>query len=155
MHLHTDDFFTAVSKGFIEPWQPESKAQNNTITNAIAAAAKQFALGGFDVVVDGVIGPWFLPEYQQALLDFRIDYVVLRPDQNEVAKRAREREVGAFDTYPPRIYDGFSGLGELEAHVIDSTLQSVPETLTEIRSGLATERFRLPSTQENLVPGST
>ena len=57
VHLHTDDFFNSVAKGFIEPWQPESRHQNTTLTRAIAAAATQLAKGGFEVVIDGVIGP--------------------------------------------------------------------------------------------------
>ena len=46
VHLHTDDFFNAVVKGYIEPWRPESRAQNSTLTKAITAAAAQLAAGG-------------------------------------------------------------------------------------------------------------
>ena len=28
MHLHTDDFYTYVRKGFVAPWLPAAQAQN-------------------------------------------------------------------------------------------------------------------------------
>ena len=36
------------------------------VVDAIVAAAAAYARGGYDVVVDGVIGPWFLPPFRQA-----------------------------------------------------------------------------------------
>ena len=54
VHLHTDDFYGCIRKGYIPPWQAGSKAQNETASAAAAAAAEQFAAGGFEVYVDGV-----------------------------------------------------------------------------------------------------
>lgn len=143
MHLHTDDFFNAIAKGFVEPWQPESQAQNRTLSKAIAAAARAFAEGNFEVVVDGVIGPWFLAEYQQAFKGYSVSYVVLRPDLAEVTRRARQRETGALAQYPPRIYDAFADLHSLESHVIDSTQQDAETTVRTVLEGLNAGRFRL------------
>jgi len=143
VHLHTDDFFNAIVKGYIEPWRSESQAQNATLTKAIAAAAEKLVIGGFEVIIDGVIGPWFLPEYQQVLGNHTINYVVLRPDKAVVAQRARDREVGALTEYPPRIWEAFQELGELEGHALDSELQSVEETLGTIKEGLLSQHFEL------------
>src|SRR3972149_820346 len=57
IHLHTDDFYTYVRKGFEPPWLPESAAQNRTIMQALTRAAGTFAGGGYDVFVDGIVAP--------------------------------------------------------------------------------------------------
>ncbi len=142
-HLDTDHFFNAIAKGFIEPWRTESQAQNNTLTRSIAAAALELAKGDFEVIVDGVIGPWFLPEYQTLLKQYTLNYVVLRPSAAVAAERARNREQGPLAEYPPRIYDALAQLGELERHVIDTTAHTQTETLTAIQDGFASGRFLL------------
>jgi len=147
VHLHTDDFFNAIAKGFIEPWRTESQAQNNTLTRSIAAAALELAQGNFEVIVDGVIGPWFLPIYQTVLKDHALNYVVLRPTAAVVEQRARNRKHGPIAEYPPRIYEAFSDLGELTPHAIDTTEHSESETLESIQEGLASGRFRLSEHQ--------
>jgi hypothetical protein len=34
------------------------------VVEAFTASAKRFAQGGFEVVVDGVVGPWFLEAWR-------------------------------------------------------------------------------------------
>ena len=53
VHLHTDDFFTAICKGAIPPWLPESRDQNATVSQAIAACGCAYAVGGYAVIADG------------------------------------------------------------------------------------------------------
>ena len=60
VHLVCDQFFEAIRAGFIAPWLPESNNQNRTVNQAIAAAAARYALGGYTVSLDGVIGPGLL-----------------------------------------------------------------------------------------------
>ena len=60
MHMHTDDFYHYLSKGAIPPHLPESNEQNLIVIEAFLEAAKRYARGGYDVIVDGIIGPWFL-----------------------------------------------------------------------------------------------
>ena len=57
VHLHTDDFYAYVRKGLVMPWLPEARAQNITIMNALAAGAAAYAIGGYEVLVDGLVGP--------------------------------------------------------------------------------------------------
>lgn len=59
VHMHTDDFFHYLSKGAILPHLPESNEQNAVVIEAFLAAAKRYASGGYDVIVDGIVGPWF------------------------------------------------------------------------------------------------
>ena len=54
MHMHTDDFFHYLSKGAIPPHLPESNEQNLVVIEAFLEAAKRYARGGYDVIVDGI-----------------------------------------------------------------------------------------------------
>ena len=145
VHLHTDSFYEAIRAGFIAPWLAESNEQNRTVSRAIVAAAGAYAAGGYRVVVDGVVGPWFLDIYRSegARLGVALDYVVLRADRETVAARARDRADQPLPAYPPRIFAGFADLGPYEPHVIDSGTQSVDGLVERIRAGCADGRFRL------------
>ena len=46
--------------GAIPPHLPESNEQNLIVIEAFLEAAKRYARGGYDVIVDGIVGPWFL-----------------------------------------------------------------------------------------------
>ena len=145
VHFHTDDFYGAILTGFIAPWLPESHPQNRVVTRAIVAAAAEYAAGGYRVIVDGVVGPWFLDVYRDAArrLGVALDYVVLRPDRATAVARARDREAIPLAEYPPGLYESFADLGELEPHVIDSTAQDVDALAERVRAGVAAGRFRL------------
>jgi hypothetical protein len=52
-----DALFGFLASGAIEPWLPDSHAQNEVVTRAAAAAAGHFAGGGFTTFYDGVVGP--------------------------------------------------------------------------------------------------
>lgn len=145
VHLHTDDFFSAIRKGFIAPWLAESSDQNTTISKAIIASAAAFALGGYAVIVDGVVGPWFLDIYREEArrLGMALDYVVLRPGKADAVRRAGERAVSPLRDYPPHLFEGFADLGALEGHaqpILDENAEAVART---VRRGLAEGRFRL------------
>ena len=64
MHTHTDDFFHYLSKGAIPPHLPESNEQNLVVIEAFLEAAKRYARGGYDVIVDGIVGPWLLEPWR-------------------------------------------------------------------------------------------
>lgn len=57
IHMHTDDFYQYVRKGYISTWLPEAREQNVVILEAFTASATRYALGGYEVIVDGIIGP--------------------------------------------------------------------------------------------------
>jgi cytidylate kinase len=145
VHLHTDNFFEAIRSGFIAPWLPQSAPQNTTISRVIVAAAGAYAQGGYRVLVDGVVGPWFLEIHrtEAARIGVALDYVVLRPALEIAVVRARDRHVGPLADYPPNIFEGFANLGALENHVIDNSAVAESEVIARIEAGLATGRFRL------------
>ena len=139
-HLHTDDFYAWLVSGYVEPWKPGSQAQNATVVDAIVAAARAFEAGGYDVVVDGIVGPWFLEPFGE------VDYCVLLPSAAAAHARAAARVghslpdlaiVGQMhDTFTAHL-DGFG------RHVVDTTDLTVDETVDEVRRRLASGDLRL------------
>lgn len=145
IHLHTDDFFTAIRPAWIPPWLPESREQNITVSAAIAAAAGAFARGGYPVIVDGVVGPWHLDVYRAEArrLGLALNYVVLRPNLIQAAERAAGRLTAPLSEYPANVFEGFADLGALERHAIDLGDISAAEATRAVREGLAAGHFRL------------
>ena len=70
VHMHTDDFYHYLSKGAIPPHLPESNEQNLIVIEAFLEAAKRYARGGYDVIVDGIEGKG----YGTGLISFARDY---------------------------------------------------------------------------------
>ena len=79
VHMRTDDFYHYLSKGAIPPHLPESNEQNLVVIEAFLEAAKRYARGGYDVIVDGIIGPWFLKPWQSLVREhYEVHYIILR-----------------------------------------------------------------------------
>ena len=106
-----------------------------------------YAKGGYDVVIDGIVGPWSLPPFVDAARrsTFSFSYVVLRPSFEQTFARAMAREGEALKVSGPvrGLYGAFEKLGALERHVIDSTADSVTVTAQKVRDGLLEGRFKL------------
>lgn len=91
--MHTDDFFHYLSKGAIPPHLPESNKQNLVVIEAFLEAAKRYARGGYDVIVDGIVGPWFLEPWKAlAQEDYEVHYIVLRASM-EIRLRSKLKSV--------------------------------------------------------------
>ena len=91
-----DDFFAYVARSWIEPWRPEARQQNEVVLQAAASAAGRFAAGGYTVVYDGVVGPWFLPLFAAATGLDALSYVVLLPPEQECLARVAGRSGHGF-----------------------------------------------------------
>ena len=145
VHVPTDAFYSAILSGYVAPWLAESDAQNITVNEAVAAAAAAYAAGGYAVLLDGVVGPWFIEPYRQAARGAGADlaYVVLRPDRRTAVARARDREEMPLIDYPAGLFERFDKLGLFEAHAVDTTGLDVGAVVDLARSGLADHRFRL------------
>lgn len=133
VHLHTDDVYAWIATGYIEPWRPESHAQNVTIASVVAAAADRFATAGYTVVVDGVLSPWSIEPYRA--LEREVTYVVLRPSLEAAEHRAAHRGDHPLKdlSVVGQMHAVFADLGDLEHHAIDSTNQTPQETAAEVR----------------------
>jgi predicted kinase len=148
VHLHTDDFYGYIRKGFVAPWLPASQDQNILVMQALAGAAATYARGGYEVFVDGIVGPWFFDPWLAAAREGGLDlrYLVLLPDEAATVARATARtEPGVLtDAEVVRTMWGhFQTFSPPQGHSLDTTGQSVDETLTAIRGAISAGRFVL------------
>jgi hypothetical protein len=147
VHLHTDDFYTGIKTGFIPPYLPEAQQQNEVVVGVLAQATAGYAQGGFDVIVDGIVGPWFLGPFRTAAQasGLLVHYAVLRPGASVSLARAQARASHALKD--EEAINGLSGafahVGELESHCVDSATQTLAETVSVVREAWHSGRFRL------------
>lgn len=140
VHMHTDDFYHSLSKGAIAPHLPESHRQNQVVMEAIVQAAKCYARGGYDTIVDGIVGPWFLDPWVDAAKEgVEIHYIILRATQAETMRRAQAR--AKLDEKTNRelvgtMWEQFCSLGEYEPFVMDTTEDSGKETAAKIKDAV-------------------
>lgn len=124
VHLKADTFFHFIRTGYVEPWKPESKEQNEVVMRIVAGAASGYAEAGYFTIVDGIVIPaWFLEPLRDALngAGHPTAYAVLRAPLATCLGRVQSRE-GA----PPielsaieQLWQSFADLAELERNVID------------------------------------
>ena len=162
VHIHTDDFYQYIRKGYVAPWLPECGNQNAVMIESAAASAEKWADGGYEAIVDGVIGPWYIePWINIAKKGIDVRYINLRPGQQMTIERIINRKwqnanyENAEDfrqdsDYFPLTYevvkdlwDSLADLGEYEPHVVDTTNQTVEESVAVIRKMLAEDAFRI------------
>jgi hypothetical protein len=129
-----DDFFAFVSAGWIEPWLPEAHRQNEVVLGAAAAAAGRFVAGGYTVVYDGVVGPWFLPTFAPATGLDEFAYAVLLPPEDVCVSRVGTRTGHGFtDSDAARhMYRQFADAGVEERHVLRTDPAPPSQLATEI-----------------------
>ena len=111
----------------------------------IADAALGYAKGGYDVVVDGILGTWFLDPFRERR-DGVFDYVVLRPSERVTLARGATREgenAMRDEAVISQMWKAFENLDALESHAIDTSGHSAQETAEAVRKGRAEGRFRL------------
>ena len=141
VHMHTDDFYHYLSKGAIPPHLPESNEQNLVVIEAFLEAAKRYARGGYDVIVDGIIGPWFLAPWQRLVQEhYEVHYIILRASKEETLKRVVERsklDRKANIELVETMWEQFCNLGIYESNVVDTTAHSVQETVCAVREKIA------------------
>jgi hypothetical protein len=105
------------------------------------SAACGYADGGYQVICDGIVGPWFLDLFRVTAREraLPLSYVILRPDQHTTLERATSRLGDALtDPEPIRsLHDQFSNLGAYEAHVLVSTHLTAEATANSVLQGLA------------------
>lgn len=115
------------------------------VVDAIAGTAATFARGGYDVVVDGIVGPWFLPPFRALAGELTLSYVVLRPALDVTLSRAEERvgdELKNVDAITG-LHAAFAQLGEFEGHALDTGNLDARQTAARVRRVLAAGSHRL------------
>lgn len=148
VHLLGDDFWHYIRRGYIPPFERSSQYQNEIVMGVVAAAAFGYAAGGYQVICDGIVGPWFIGPFRAAAKasGLPLHYVVLRPDESTALSRATARRTDDALTDPGPIrsmYAQFADLGEFEPHALDTTRLSPDASADAIRDGLAANRYQL------------
>ena len=148
VHIKVDDFWQSIRKGYTHPWLNDSGHQNETVTEAAAASARTFYDGGYEVFVDGVLGPWFLqPWIMVAKSGIDVRYIILRPDEDTTVLRATKRQ--QREHFPlsteiiKSVWGSFNNLGEYEPYVLDTTGQTIEESTAAIQDILLGDRYRI------------
>ncbi|MDE7157419.1 MAG: AAA family ATPase [Lachnospiraceae bacterium] len=141
VHMHTDDFYHYLSKGAIPPHLPESNEQNLIVIEAFLEAAKRYVRGGYDVIVDGIIGVWFLEPWLKVVQEgYEVHYIILRASKDETMKRAIGRSKLDIQTnieLVEAMWEQFNNLGTYESNVIDTTNCSIQDTVLIIKENIA------------------
>lgn len=145
-HLHADDFWQHVVAGYVDPWLPEAHAQNEAVMRAVFAAMSSFWQDGYAVVLDGVVGPWFLDALRRATpTGMEVEYVILRPALAVALERmASTRGHGMTDVAAAtHMHRQFASVGEHERHVVDSSLLTPEEVVATIGARRSARQFHL------------
>jgi predicted kinase len=146
-HIHTDDFYGYIRKGFIKPWMPGAEEQNIAVSKAMASCAKNYAEAGYEVFADGLIGDWFLNHWLEPINDgIDVHYAILLPPIKTMLLRNenRENELSPNDIHGiTEIYNMVSSWNQYRTHFIDSTNQSPDETAAIIRHMISEGHLRI------------
>jgi len=144
VHLHSDDFYQFIKNGAIPPYLPEAHEQNVVVIDVLTKVAAGYASGGYFVVLDGIVGPWFLESLKK--ITAPLHYVVLRPPLEVAVRRCQER---GDDTLTDRaitaLYQQLSSLGPLERHVLSTDGHTREDTLSAVVKAVQSGAFRLPT----------
>ncbi len=116
-----DAFFGFVRQGAIEPWLPESHAQNEIVIEAAAGATGRFARD-YATVYDGVMGSWFIDTFLRGTGLDALDYLVLLPDVEVCVDRVMARLGHGFrdEAAARKMHDEFSKAEVESRHVLDN-----------------------------------
>lgn len=144
VHLHSDDFWGYIKTGKIDPWLPQSHAQNQMVMEIVAGVAGTYARNGYVVALDGVIRPWALPAF--TALGLPLHYVVLRTSAGEAVARCSAR--GGDSLTDPDVvaslHAEFADLGEHEVHALDVGGLGRASALERVVAAVLSGRHRLP-----------
>ncbi len=132
VHVESDRFFDFIRSGYVEPWKPESREQNEVVMRTIAGAAASYASAGYVTIIDGIVLPrFFFEPLRDALQDggHPVAYAVLRAPLEVCLSRTagRSSEPLADPVVVERLWHDFSDLGDVQRHAVDVDAESPEE----------------------------
>ena len=141
-HLESDRFFHFIRAGYVEPWRPESHAQNTAVMHAVGSCATIYADSGYRTIIEGIISPrWFFAPLRDTLegSGHAVAYAVLRAPLAVCMERAGSRAARplASARVVGQLWREFAQLGALERHVLDAADRSATEIAREIELRVA------------------
>jgi tRNA uridine 5-carbamoylmethylation protein Kti12 len=119
VHISGDIFYSFVAHP-ITPTLPESLAQNTAVIRATVRSASAFAMADYDVYLEGIFGPWFLPVVARELqsIGHPVAYVILRLTLQEAIRRTQDRDPDCDEDVVRQMNAAFCNLGEYERYVL-------------------------------------
>jgi predicted kinase len=141
-HVVGDSFYTFLAHP-LNPALPEAHQQNAAVITATVRAAAALAQGGYDVFLDGIFGPWFLPLILKELPvpDLDVDYVVLRVTLDEALRRVAARQGQHEENVIRQMHSAFCDLGPYERHALETTRMTTDEVAAQFTKMCATLRL--------------
>jgi predicted kinase len=149
LHLLSDHFYRFPAHR-IDPTTPASRDQNTSIMKALGCASAAFLEDGWDVVLDGVVGPWFLRTLLQPVpAACSVEYVVLQTAVEHAMARVAERDGASDDARVAHMHRAFATLGPFARFAIDTSERDALAVLEEVQrrragAGLVLDRAILP-----------
>ncbi|HEY4482597.1 MAG TPA: hypothetical protein VI953_00275 [Candidatus Paceibacterota bacterium] len=141
--IGVDQIHNMIVSGYVRqwPWSEEVRLQTTLGAKNVCDLASNFMGAGFNVFIDGVVGEKLFNQYAESLAGKKFKAFLLLPSLEVVLKRFDEREVD-----PPlreRIYElheKYTKLkGQLNWQVIDSTNQTLHQTVEQIYSEMVSQ----------------
>jgi predicted kinase len=151
-HVVGDTFYTFLANP-IHPARPDAHEQNIAVIVATVRASGALADAGYEVFLDGIFGPWFLPLVTKELETSRAEvrYVVLRVGLDEALRRTALRATPLEETVIRQMHAAFAQLGDFERHALDVSNKTIDDLAAEfarVRNRFALARGGLGITHE-------
>lgn len=146
VHLAVDQLMDSIRSGLISPMDPASAHQNRVVLRAAAETAAAFALGGYHVVMEGIVGPWYLEDVNEVLCGhgLGLDYAVLWASDDELVGRVQGRpHQPVAPEVISKLRESFGQWDELARHAVehgDRSPQTIADELAD-RRGRGDFRF--------------
>ncbi len=144
VHIEADLFFRFLVAR-LDPSLPDAASQNAVIVRAYSQAAREYSAGGYSVYLDGVIGPWLLPEINW--IAGKCDDVLLHIPLDSALRRVagRASQASARPEIVQRMHEQFSGVLEAyRAHVVWANEDSVEDLADRVGSNRHSGIYALP-----------
>jgi len=140
-HIEGDRFWSFLAK---EAAGSSRFKRFKTTMRAMTAAALPYALGGYEVILDFSIPPWFIDSVLAIVKvrDVALDYIVLRPSEAVCLARASARSEGRVTDYGP-YRDLYMDFQATAGNTIDNGLLDAAEAAQKIRAGVNEGVFRI------------
>ena len=143
LHIPSDIFYSFPGNP-INPTLPEARSQNASIIRALGASSAAFLASGYDVFLDGIVGPWFLPTLLEEIPhDFAVAYLLLTIDQQEALERVRGREGRGLSDKVRSTRSSFDEATEYRNRMLDTTDQDADMVFQFVRERLSLGEFQL------------
>ena len=147
VHLQADYFqVECIRSGYLKPWKPESHAQNTTVARVFTSATAEYAKGGYSVVLEGIVGPWFVELVAETFAGHRVawHYAILLPTHDTTLERNRSRSHSVEQEILDKLHGEFtSHINGYQKHVVDSTHLDAGQTAEAVYKKMEAGELRV------------